>query len=129
MNNLERADVLQGHLENAVASFAYLLECTLATYDSLCLSKRSSQLEIRRHEALVLKAFGCMVRELCILAPTQEQQLRGQVQPGGATPRVWELVDYVREGHTTEAACAKYFEEHRASSDPGSRCKARLIKT
>jgi hypothetical protein len=43
-----------------VQSYGYLLECTMATYEGLCLKKSSSKSEIRRHESIILTSFSHM---------------------------------------------------------------------
>jgi hypothetical protein len=90
-------------LSHAVASYAYLLECTLATYVGLVLAKRSSKGEIRRHESIITTGFTAMWSELCAGAPELGRPIRQ------ACPRVLEIVAYRSQGDNAEEACARYF--------------------
>ncbi len=51
-----------------VQSYGYLLECTMATYESLCLKRSSSKSEIRRHESIIRTSFENMHKELAYQA-------------------------------------------------------------
>ena len=55
-------------LDYVVQSYGYLLECTLATYEGLCLKKSSSKSEIRRHEEIIKNSFRGMYTDLAMQA-------------------------------------------------------------
>jgi hypothetical protein len=53
-------------------AYGYLLECTMATYEGLCLRKSASKSEIRRHESIIKSSFTSMSAALKRAAETSK---------------------------------------------------------
>lgn len=53
-----------GNSYQLAQSCANLLECTLATYESLCMEKRQRKGELARLEAVLLKTFSPVAQDL-----------------------------------------------------------------
>lgn len=61
--------------EEALISLAYLLECTLATYEGLCGQKKPIKRELDRHEMIIKKALTPNVKPLKDYAPRGNPRL------------------------------------------------------
>lgn len=69
-------------LRYARAAYRYLLDCTMATYESACTVKRTPKYELDRLEAIICSSFDAMTGDLAALGD--------RVSGDGISPR-WEF--------------------------------------
>lgn len=98
-------------------SCAHLLECLLATYDSLCMEKRHRKSELNRTEAILLTAFVPVAKEISVFVNPTTGGWRAKYS------RLAEIIGFMlNRGDDAEAAMGRYFLEHRykAFQAPGT---------
>jgi hypothetical protein len=92
------------------AAYRYLLDCTMATYESACAVKRTPKHELDRLEAMICSSFEAMAGNLAALGE--------RVSGDGISPR-WEfggrvtrVLSYIVKEGVTEGT-RRYFMETR----------------
>ncbi len=90
---------------------AYLLECTLATYTGLCCKSKPPQGELNRHESILKSAFEAAKQDL--IAESNLKSGSYFRPEWRVTPRVDEILGYIKAGDTSEEAVCRYINKHR----------------
>lgn len=90
-------------------SLAYLLECTLATYEAEALKTKPKKSFLDRHEAIIK---GIVFPQHKAMAKAR-QSSSFAISNHRLTPRVDKILEFIANGDDSEAACCRYFNQLR----------------
>lgn len=90
-------------------SLAYLLECTMATYEAECLRTKPKKSFLDRHEAIIKGIVAANAKAMAKARNTSSFAVASHRN----TIRVDKVLGFMAAGDDAEAACCRYFNQLR----------------